>query len=338
MATVARDAALRPAAAWGALGVRAARASWWIATILLALLIAWPLGWVVRMSFEDADGAFTIANYVRAASSRRFVDAAVNSLILSTSVGVLSVLVATPMAWAIARTDMPGRRFIQVMALASLITPGFLTAVAWILLAGPNAGLLNQLVRAVTGMQGPVFDIFSMPGMVFVTLLECFPFAFVIISAAFRNVSAELEDAANISGAGTITTMRRITIPLVLPAILAGFILASLEALVLFSGPAIIGVPARIYVLTTQIWALFQYPPQLGVASALSIPLLLVTVALLLLQRRLLGRRGYVTVTGKVTTPRVVQLGWARWPLFAFCCSIVVASAGLTYIVLFSYA
>ncbi len=316
----------------------AAQAAWWLAVVLLALLIAWPIGWLVLMSFEDGKGGFTVANYVRAASAQRYWDAAVNSLILSTSVGVLSVLIATPLAWAIARTNMPGRRFIQVMTLASLITPGFLTAVAWILLAGPNAGLLNQLYRSVTGLEGPLFNILSMQGMIFVTLLECFPFAFIIISSALQNISAELEDAANISGASTARTMWLITLPLVRPAILAGFILAFLEALVLFSSPAIIGVPARTYVLTTQIWALFQFPPQLGVASALSLPLLLVTMALLFVQRRLLGRRGYVTVTGKASAARVIELGWARWPMFLFCLVVVIASAGLTYVVLFSYA
>ncbi len=315
-----------------------ARAAWWLAVVVLALLIVWPIGWLVLMSFEDGQGGFTFANYVRAASAQRYWDAAANSLILGTSVGVLSVLVATPLAWAIARTNMPGRRFIQVMALASLITPGFLTAVAWILLAGPNAGLLNQFYRAVTGFEAPLFNILSMKGMIFVTLLECFPFAFIIISSAMQNISAELEDAANISGASTIRTMWLVTLPLVMPAILAGFILAFLEALVLFSSPAIIGVPARTYVLTTQIWALFQFPPQLGVASALSLPLLLITMALLFVQRRLLGRRSYVTVTGKASAARVIDLGWGRWPMFLFCFVVVMASAGLTYIVLYSYA
>jgi iron(III) transport system permease protein len=330
---------LRPAGASSGLGGGiVAQAAWWLAVAVLALLIAWPIGWVVLMSFDDGQGGYTFDNYIRAVSAKRYWDAAVNSLILSTSVGFLSVIIATPLAWAIARTNMPGRRFVQVMALASLITPGFLTAVAWILLAGPNAGLLNQFYRSITGFEGPLFNVLTMKGMIFVTLLECFPFAFIIISSALQNISAELEDAANISGAGTLRTMWLVTLPLVMPAIMAGFILAFLEALVLFSSPAIIGVPARTYVLTTQIWALFQYPPQIGIASALSLPLLLITMVLLFIQRRLLGRRGYVTVTGKAAAARVIDLGWARWPMFLFCFLVVMASAGLTYIVLYSYA
>lgn len=311
---------------------------WAISGIVLALLIAWPLWRLVVVSFQDGNGVLTIANYIRVISAPRFVNAVWNSLILASSVGFLSVAVATPMAWAVARTDMPGRRLIDILVLSSLVTPGFLTAVAWILMAGPNAGLLNQAFRFVTGGDAPLFNIFSMKGMIFVTLLECFPFAFIIIASALRTVAAELEEAANILGAGTWTTMRRVTIPLVLPAIVAGFILSFLEALVLFSGPAIIGVPAQIYVLTTQIWALFQFPPQLGVAAALALPLLMVTIALLLLQRQILGRRGYVTVTGKATAPRTIALGWVRWPAFFLCLCVVIGSVVLTYAVLFVYA
>ncbi|MSQ50097.1 MAG: iron ABC transporter permease [Betaproteobacteria bacterium] len=311
---------------------------WTIVACILTVLILWPVGRLIMVSFQDADGVATVANYVRALTAPRFRSAAWNSLVLATSVGVLSVLVATPMAWVTSRTDMPGRRTIDVLVLGSLVTPGFLTSIAWIFLGGPNAGLVNVAFRALTGSTSPLFDVFSMKGMVFVTFLECFPFAYIIIAAALKNVAAELEDAASMLGAGRWHTMRRITIPLVMPAVLAGFILSFLEAFALFSSPAMIGVPAQIYVLTTQIWALFQFPPELGVAAALALPLLLVTIVLLLLQRALLGRRGYVTVTGKVTAPRLIKLGWARWVAFALCALVVTVSVGLTYLVLATYA
>ena len=311
---------------------------WLTTALLLVVLIVWPIGRLVMVSFLDGEGLATLENYARALTAQRFRTAALNSLILATSVGLLSVLVAMPMAWASARTDMPGRRLIDVLVIGSLVTPGFLTSIAWIFLAGPNAGLLNIAYRAVTGSDSPLLDIFSMKGLVFVTFLECFPFAYIVISAALKNVAAELEDAANMLGASRWHTLRRVTLPLVLPAVLAGFILSSLEAIALFSSPAIIGVPAQIYVLTTQIWALFQFPPELGVAAALALPLLLLTMTLLLLQKALLGKRGYVTVTGKSTMPRPVRLGWGRWPAFIACASVVTASVGFTYLVLGAYA
>ena len=117
---------------------------WIVVAVVLTLLIALPVVRLVIVSFQDGEGAATVANYVRAVTAPRFRTAAWNSFLLASSVGLLSVLVATPMAWATARTDMPGRRLINALVMTSLVTPGFLTAIAWILLAGPNAGVLNR--------------------------------------------------------------------------------------------------------------------------------------------------------------------------------------------------
>ena len=305
---------------------------------LLAFLVLWPVAWVVVASLQDAAGQLSLDNYVRAASSSSMLTAAWHSVVLATSVGLLSVAVAAPMAWAVSRTDMPLRGLIRVLVLGSLVTPGFLTAMAWILLGGPNSGLINQLYVKLTGAGSGLFDIFTMQGMIFVTFLECYPFAFVLICAALNMISPDHEDAAGILGANTWQTMRRIVIPLGLPAVFGGFILAFTEALVLFSSPAMIGVPARIYVLTTQIWSLFQFPPEIGVAAALALPLLVVTMVLLMLQRRILGRRSFATVTGKVSAHRLVALGRTKWLVLAFCLLVVTASVGVTYVVLFAYA
>ena len=321
-----------------AFAARASGGVWFAIVALLAFLVLWPIGWVAVTSLQDAAGDFTFRHYIRAATAPRFQAAAINSLILASSVGVLSVLISAPMAWAIARTDMPLRGLVRVLVFGSLVTPGFLTAMAWILLAGPNAGALNQFYRFMTGSEAGLFNIFSMEGMIFVTLLECYPFAFILISGALTLISPDMEDAANILGANTWQTMRKIVLPLALPAVLAGFILAFTEALVLFSAPAMIGIPAQTYVLTTQIWALFHYPPQIGVAAALALPLLVVTVILLGLQRRLIGRRSFVSVTGKAGAARLVQLGWAKWPMLGFCLAVVVASLGASYVMLFAYA
>jgi iron(III) transport system permease protein len=209
---------------------------------------------------------------------------------------------------------------------------------AWIILAGPNAGSLNRIYTAVTGTETGPFNIFTMPGMIFVTFLECYPFAFILITSALVLISADLEDAANVLGSNTWRTMLHITLPLVLPALIGGFILAFLEALVLFGSPAMIGIPAQKYVLTTQIWALFQFPPRVGLAAALALPMLLVTIVLLWLQRRLLGRRSFATLTGKGGARRTIRLGWAKWPLLAFCLLVVACSVILPYVTLFAYA
>ena len=314
------------------------RSAGWLALAgLLAFLVLYPIGWLVLESVRDEAGALTLENYRAAVTTPAFRTPAVNSFVLATSVGLLSVLIAIPMAWAIARTDMPWRGLMRVLVFGSVVTPGLLTALAWIILAGPNAGVLNKWYRALTHSTGGV-NIFTLPGVTFVAVLECYPFAFLLISGALTLVSADMEDAASILGSSTRRTLLNVTLPLVMPAVLAGFILSFLEALTLFSSPAMIGIPARIFLLTTEIRALFEFPRRVGVAAALALPLLLVTVGLLWLQARLLGRRGYATVTGKGGSRRLIRLGWGRWPLFGFCLLVLTCSAVLPYIVLFLYA
>jgi iron(III) transport system permease protein len=310
----------------------------WLALAgLLAFLVLYPIAWLVLESIRSETGSFTLAHYRAAATSPAFRIPALNSFILAACTGVLSVLIATPMAWAIARTDMPLRRLVRILVFGSIVTPGMLTALAWIILAGPNAGALNRLFRTLTHGTGGA-NIFSLPGLIFVAVLECYPFAFLLISGALSLVSVDMEDAANILGSDTRRTLFYITLPLVLPAVLAGFILSFLEALTLFSSPAMIGIPSRIFTLTTEIWSLFEFPRRVGVAAALALPLLLVTVALLWLQARLLGRRGYITLTGKGGARRLIRLGWVRWPMLAFCLLVLACSVVLPYFVLFAYA
>lgn len=311
---------------------------WLGLAVLLAILVLVPIAWLVVESLRSESGQLGVMNYVRVVTSDRYRLPALNSFLLAGSAGVLSVLISAPLAWAIARTDMPLRGLIRVLVFGSMVTPGFLTAMAWIILAGPNAGLINRAYQALTGTNGTLVNIFSMPGMIFVTLLEVFPFAFLLISASLVLISAELEDAAKILGANTWRTMISVTLPLTLPAILGGFILAFLEAFVLFGSPAMIGIPAQTYVLTTQIWSLFQYPVRLGLAAALALPMLLITVCLLWLQRRLLGRRAYVTVTGRSGMPRQIPLGWAKWPVLALSLLVVTVSVLLPYLTLLAYA
>src|SRR5262249_11190021 len=135
---------------------------------------------------------------------------------------------------------------------------------------------------------------------------------------ALDRVPNELEEASAILGGSAWTTVRRVTIPLVLPAMLAGSLIAILQALTMFGSPAILALPAGFHVITTKIWSLFQYPPKPGLAAAAAMPLLIVTIVLLWTQRRILGRRGYTTLGGKSGAPRVTQLGSWRWLAIGF--------------------
>ena len=199
---------------------------------------------------------------------------------------------------------------IRALVTASFVTPPFLGAVAWELLAAPNSGLLNQLYRFVTAAEADahLFNIYSLTGIIFVISCYTFPFVFVLVANALDNMPGELEDASAILGGKAWTTARRVTIPLALPALVAGALIAFLQAMTLFGSPAILALPAGFHTMTTKIWSLFQYPPKLELAAAAAVPLLLLTILLLQAQKFILGRRGYSVVGGKYGAPRRVEM------------------------------
>jgi iron(III) transport system permease protein len=299
---------------------------------VLVFLVVNPLLRLVFTSLQTNDGsAWTLANYVSAYSRRRYLDALLNSLILGAAVSALCVVLAVPMAWAVSRTDMPLKATIRVLVLGAFITPPYLGAIGWILLAGPNSGWLNRIVTALTGAEQGPFNIYSFEGLVFVIAIYSFPYLFIFTSAALDLVSSELEDAANILGAGTWRTTMKVTLPLVLPAILGGVIVIFLEAIALFGSPALIALPARINVVTTQLWQFFGTPARPEVAAAYAMPLLAVTVALFAWQRGMMRRKGFVSLTGKGGDRRLIPLGPWRWVLLGYCFFVLSLSVVLPY-------
>jgi iron(III) transport system permease protein len=204
-------------------------------------------------------------------------------------------------------------------------------------LGGPNAGLVNQWYYAITGLKpeaAPLINIFSAGGMVFVMALYTFPYVFTFVANSLDAIPGELEEASAILGAPTWRTALEITLPLVVPALLAGFLIAFLQSMTLFGTPAILALPAGIDTMTTKIWSLFQFPPQLGLAAAASLPLLLITVALLRAQTAIMGRRGYAVIGGKSSGRRLIRLGAWTLPALALFAFVLGASIVLPYGVL----
>ena len=310
----------------------------WVGSALfLVFLMLFPLGAIFRASLWD-DTGITFSLYLEVFTNEQFLKAIWNTLIISTWVGVIAVVIGAALAWLVTRTDLPWKRPIRALVMASFVTPPFLGAFAWTLLAGPNAGALNKFYRAVTGSEEALFNIFTMPGLIFVMALYSFPYVFSMIANVCELISSDLEDAAEILGANKWRTAWTVTFPLALPALIGGFILAFLHSLSLFGAPAILGLPAGLHTITTQIWALFQYPPRLDMAAAFSVPLLLATMALIALQKRILGRKGFSTVGGKGGQKRLVQLGWGRFPVLLLVLSILSLSVFLPYWILLKAA
>ena len=312
---------------------------WLLLVAALLVLVINPLARLVWSSVQDgATGAVTLDNYLAAYGRWRYLEALVNSLVLGLAVAAVCVVFGVPMAWAVSRTDMPGKGLVWAAILGTFIMPSYLGAVAWILLAGPNAGWLNRVYMGLTGAAAGPFNIYTMAGLVLVIACYSFPYMFVFTRSALDLISSEMEDAATTLGAGVLRTTLRVTLPLTLPAMMAAFIVAFLEAIALFGVPALIALPGRIQLMTTTLWQFFEFPPRVQVAAAYAMPLLSITALLFWLQQRLIARKGYVALTGKGGERRVVRLGAWRWVMLGYCLLITSLSFFLPMVVVLQAA
>src|SRR6478735_5566747 len=249
------------------------------AVVALIVLVVLPLLSLLFGSVKGEDG-LSFDHFSEVLSGRLYLTALKNSLILGAWTSLFSLVLGLLLAWAVSRTDVPCKPLIQLTATLSYLSPPFLTAIALTYLFSPNAGLMNVLMRDIAGLPWLTFNIFSMPGLVLVTVMHTFAFV---------------------------------------------------NALALFGSQAIIGLPARIFTLPTRIYALFDYPPEYGLASALSLVLVLVTVVALYRQRAFLARRSYVTLAGKGSRPQLMQLGALRWVMLGVVIVIFIVSIGAPY-------
>ena len=304
------------------------------AAVVLIFIVVVPLIQLVMTSLRDSKtGALTLSNYLAAYGPQRHITALLNTLAMGSGVVVLSTIFAAPLAWACSRTDMPGRLFIRIAVVGAFVTPPYLAAIAWILLAGPNAGWINRLL----GGHG-IVNVFSYSGIVLVMATNLFFYLFVFLSSALDMVSSESEEAANILGANVFQTAYRITFPLILPAFLGGLVVIFLQSIALFGVPALLSPAAKFPVVTTQLLQFFEYPLRVQVAAAYSVPLVAITVLLFTLQRIILSRKGFISVTGKGGARRPISLGIWRWPVLGYALFVCTLSVFLPWLILLQTA
>jgi iron(III) transport system permease protein len=302
-------------------------------TIVLSVLVILPLFWLLDYSFRSDSGGFTFDNLITLVTDSSLAKAFRVTIGMALSVGILTCVVATPMAWLVARTDLPGRRHIRMLVTASFVTPPFLGAIAYEILAAPNSGIINVIYRGVFDLRRSdhLVNIYTFSGLVFTISCFTFPYVFTLVANALDKVPSDLEDASSILGGRQMVTLRKVTIPLVMPAMLAGMLIAILQALTMFGSPAILALPAGFHVITTKIWSFFQFPPRLGLAAAAALPLLVVTVMLLRAQKAILGSRGFTVLGGKSGTPRITRLGRWKWLTGAFVLSVLCLTVFFPY-------
>src|SRR4249919_867113 len=314
-----------------------------VVILFLIYQVVTPLAFLVWGSFKTvrpgAPGFFnfnlTVSNYVRAFSQGEFPAALLNSLIYSAGAAVGALLLAIALAWITERTDTPGRSVIYGLSIVGLVIPGILTVVSWMFLASPNIGLLNSAARAI-GFTEPPFDIFTLGGMIWVSIWQYLPLAFLLMSAAFKSMDPSLEEASATSGHGVIRTTVRITLPLALPSILAVLILLLITGLEAFETPALLGLSGKVLVFSTLVYLNTSFAPSdIGLASAYAVFMLILSIGFLYRYMHMTRReRAFATITGKGFRPRRIRLG--RWgiPVAAIALLILVIGVVVPLLVL----
>lgn len=273
-------------------------------------------------------GQLSLEAYVRAYSSPHTYDVLFNSIFISFIKTLVAMVWGSLMAWLVARTDVPFRRVMEILLPVPFFIPALFSAFAWILLANPRTGLINQLLISAVGLETSPLNIYSYGGIIFIMALGSTSFVYLLTFGAFRSMDPALEEVARACGASMGKTFIRVSLPLVAPALLGAFILSFIRGIEAFESPVLLGTPVGIYVFTNEIFRAINFhdPPQYGIATALGLTVLLITFALVVVQWRLLGERQYFTITGKGYNPQVVRLrGW-RWPAFSvFAVYVVLA-------------
>jgi iron(III) transport system permease protein len=283
-----------------------------VVVVVIAYLAIVPLGYLFWGTFFDESG-FTLRFFDEAYQQISLGTLLRNSFTFAIGSTVLSVTLGTTLAYLQARTDVPFKRLIFAASLVPLIIPGILHTIAWILLFSPQIGVFNTWLEPIFGPQA--FNIYSMQGMILIEGLHLSPLVFLLMSAAFHSMDPSLEESALMSGAPMRTVVRRITLPLVLPALSASILVMMVRVLEAFEVAAIVGRNARVHVFVSRIFNLLDgFPPKYGQAGALAMSLLFITTAGVFLHSRLSRKaKAFQTVTGKGFRPRPLPLGRWRW-------------------------
>lgn len=285
------------------------------ASLVLAYLAVVPVATMLYASFHtgfltDAS-RWSVENYAHALSDPGFYRLLGSSLVYGAGVALLALAAGFGLAFLYVRTDAPFRRLGVTTALVPLILPGILNTVAWLFLASPRIGILNAMSGAVTGWRP--FNVYSLPGMMWVQALHVAPTAFIMAVATFTAMDPAMEEAAFASGASVASTLRRVTLSLAWPSVVAAGLLVFIQTISSFEVPQLIGVPANVSVFTTQIYGALQaFPPNYGGAAAIGGVVLLIAAAGVAFANRLNRSARFATLGGKGFRPRRIALGRAR--------------------------
>jgi len=313
-----------------------------VVIIIVAYLAAVPVLYLIGGTFTDDAGAFSLGGFVRAFNPEAGAGAMMlNSLTFAVGSAAIALVIGTALAYVQVRTDTPGKPLLFAASMVPLIIPGVLYAIAWIFLADAKVGLLNTFLFHPLGTPTHVY---GLGGMIVIEGLHNAPLGFLFMVGAFQGMDPSLEESASMSGARGPAVLRRVTLPLVRPGLVAAGLLLFVRALSDFEIPSILGLHDGVYVFTSRIYfELRQYPIDYGSAGAYSLCLLLIAgagVGISTLLNR--NARAYQTISGKAFRPRPVSLGKARYWVAAgivvyFVVAVVLPLLALVYASLLNY-
>jgi iron(III) transport system permease protein len=325
-------------------GPRALRAGWLDPSSLacsavlavVALGVVFPLLLVVLQSFQIAGpgqpAAYGLDGWRAALGEPGLRAALVNTLAVTFVRQLVSLPLAVLVAWLLARTDLPGRQWIEFAFWAAFFLPTLTVTLSWILLLDPEYGLVNVWLAWLPGLggKGP-FNIYSFAGIVWVHVITgSLTVKVILLTPAFRNMHAALEEASRVAGASTLRTALRITVPVMAPAILSVLLLGTMVSLQTFEVEQVLGLPFRFFVFSTMIYDLVvTRVPRYDAATALAVVTLVAMLPLVYLQQRLTRGRRFTTITGQFTN-QPLRLGRAvRWPALALLLALVAIVLGV---------
>lgn len=303
---------------------------------VMLVLVLVPLGHLVYAAFQStspgAPGSeLTLENIRQIFSTNTYWQALGNSLWLGFLVSLIAVSLGVTFAWILGRTDVPFRRTLSVLVSLPIFISPFALGIAWVLLGSEKSGLINGILKRFFGESAGFMDIMSFPGLVFVMVLAFAPLAYLFTVGPMLNMDGSLEEASRVVGGSLFHTMRKVTLPVVMPGVLSAALMVFVLAAEMFSVPGLIGTAAGYRTLPFFIYqSTTASPPQWGAAATAGVALLAIMMLGTILQSRATKASArFVTVTGKGARPVRIRLGRWRWPLFLIPTLYVVLGVAL---------
>jgi iron(III) transport system permease protein len=299
------------------------------AVILCHLAVVLWLSWT-NGSPGDPELSYTAQNFVEVFSDPRTYRVLLDTVAFSFISLVVALAFGIPAAWLAERTDFPAKTLLFTLMAVGLLIPGFAAAMGWLFLLHPRIGLLNQFLISTFHLAAAPFNINSIAGMGWVQGLNLAPLGFIMTAAVFRSMDPTLEEAAQMHGAGPLTVLRRITVRLAWPGILAAAIYIFMTAFAAFDVPAIIGWGNRIFTFTTYLYLLLNPQdalPRYGLGAALSTVAMAIAALMSWWYGAMQQRsRRFAVVTGRAYRPKIVRLGRRRIGAWCFIATYLVLS------------